>query len=117
MGLSEVDAEAISVLTGSSTLDSALDSALDGLDGSVFVGAAARGKGGGLGASGGVGAFEIFVGSGSGNIRGALFVSASGGGGSAGNIGGGGGTLRRARGGGGGSALMRSIPPVENSSS
>ena len=73
---------------------------------------------GGGGASGAVGCFEIFVGSGSGNIRGAFIVSAGGGGGSAGgNIGGGGGALRRGGIGGGGNALMRSIPALDHSSS
>lgn len=72
---------------------------------------------GGGGSSGGVGGLDNFVGSGSGNIRGAFSVSARGGGGSAGNIGGGGGTLRRGGGGGGGKALTRSIPVLDHSSS
>lgn len=77
------------------------------------------GGGGGGGASSvGVGGLDTFVGSGSGNIRGAFTVSAGGGGGSGfGNIGGGGGALRRGGGGGGGKALMRSIPVFDHSSS
>lgn len=108
-GLPEEDQEAISVRISSS--------ALDGFDDSEFVGAFAAtpgSGGGGFGAPGGVGDFEIFGGSASGNIR----VSAGGGGGSAGSIGGGGGMLlRRGGGGGGGNALMRSMPAVEKSSS
>jgi hypothetical protein len=81
---------------------------------SVFGGAAASVGVGGFGKGGGVGAFEIFVGSGSAISRGAFIVSAGGGGGSAGgNIGGGGGTLRLGGSGGGGNALMRSIPAFE----
>ncbi len=70
-----------------------------------------------VGSSGGVGGFEIFVGSGSGNMRGAFMVSAGGGGGGSGNIGGGGGALRRGGIGGGGNALIRSMPALDHSSS
>ena len=89
-------------------------------DGEVVRFASATGTSGlAVGSSGGVGGFEIFVGSGSGNMRGAFMVSAGGGGGGSigGNIGGGGGTLRRGGIGGGGKALIRSMPALDHSSS